>query len=252
MSPSTQSVHNHNEHLHGIIITCDTDWAPDFVVEEVASIFQSCHQKATFFMTNPIECQMPDCVETGIHPNFLPGSSQGENPEEILSNLKGWFPSASAVRTHSLYWYSNLIGLLIKNGIRYDSSIFMPFYKNLEPFESSGLKRLPFWWSDVLHVSKGLGFTMASLGDHLKTPGFKVFDFHAIHVWLNLSDVKVYEQIKLDSKGPLFSATRDFLERYQNKQQGIRTLLLDMLGHMARQNHELGFFSETLNKWTQT
>ena len=71
-------------------LTFDIDWAPDWCLEELLSILDSKKVKATFFCTH--KTSINKTIEQsghnlGIHPNFLPGSSQGKNVSEIINNL---------------------------------------------------------------------------------------------------------------------------------------------------------------------
>ena len=64
--------------LHRVAaLTFDIDWAPDWMIEEVASILIEHNVKTTWFVTHASPAidklrQMPELFELGIHPNRLP------------------------------------------------------------------------------------------------------------------------------------------------------------------------------------
>ena len=85
-------------------ITFDTDWAPDWMMNEIASILISNEVKSTWFVTHDspfltVLREKPSLFEIGIHPNCFPGSTQGSNEDEILANLKKSAPEAISMRT---------------------------------------------------------------------------------------------------------------------------------------------------------
>ena len=89
-----------------MVITLDCDWAPDFVIKYVAGILTERKVKATWFITNDFpfldELKKNPLYEIGIHPNFAQKSTQGQNPDSILTNLKSLVPESKSLRTHSL------------------------------------------------------------------------------------------------------------------------------------------------------
>ena len=86
---------------HQVLITLDVDWAPDFMINFVKDILIENNVKATWFITHNSdyvkELEKTDRFELGIHPNFSNDSTQGNNAEDILSNLKKIVPTAKSV-----------------------------------------------------------------------------------------------------------------------------------------------------------
>ena len=86
-------------------LTFDIDWAPDYMILHCLELIESAGYKATFFATHstPLNKEIVDRGHNlGIHPNFLPGSSQGSNVEEVISECLNYAPNAWCMRTHSL------------------------------------------------------------------------------------------------------------------------------------------------------
>src|SRR4028119_935918 len=90
-----------------VAITLDVDWAPDFVIDSVAETLRRARVKCTWFVTHPSPAvdrlrRHPELFELGVHPNFLPGSTQGATAADVLNYCRRLVPDARSMRTHSL------------------------------------------------------------------------------------------------------------------------------------------------------
>lgn len=77
------------------LITLDVDWAPDYMVDYVASILISHRVKATWFVTHESLSvwrlrKRNDLFELGVHPNFLTGSTHGNNSLDVLNHVRDY------------------------------------------------------------------------------------------------------------------------------------------------------------------
>ena len=82
-----------------IAITLDVDWAPDHAIDAVAGHLIERDVRATWFVTHASPAidrlrDRPDLFELGIHPNFAPGSTQGETPDAVLDHCMAIVPEA--------------------------------------------------------------------------------------------------------------------------------------------------------------
>ena len=220
-----------------IALTFDVDWAPDFTVQRVVSMLEEHNVPGTFFLTH----QSPylkilknhPLVELGIHPNFLPNSTHGKTVDEVLDYVIDFCPEAISMRTHGLFQSSNLYFHILKKypQIRYDFSLYIPENPYITPFEfiddeNRSLIRIPYQWEDDLFflqknpVPRGILFSHAS---------YQIFDFHPIHVYLNSSCSKDYEQLKKNIQKPLMFCNEKEVEIYVNRGFGTYSHLLDLL-----------------------
>ena len=112
-----------------ILITLDIDWASDFIIQKVDEMLKEKGVKATWFVTHNSayldNLSKNKNYELGIHPNFLPNTTQGKTPKEILEKLKKIVPNAVSIRSHALHQNSHLLSLYKNHGIKFDSSIFL-------------------------------------------------------------------------------------------------------------------------------
>jgi len=183
------------------IITFDCEWAPDFVYEDLARILTEKKIKSTWFATHESsflkKLESNSLFEIGLHPNFSTNSTQGNNPDSILKNLKKIYPQAKSIRTHMLIQSSPLLLKFQHYGIENDSSLFLPKTENLSPHYSSFFKlfRFPFFWEDDVKMTEEKNWSLSS-NDFLSISGLKIFNFHPIHIFLNSRDMENYNLMK--------------------------------------------------------
>lgn len=224
-----------------IAITLDVDWAPDFVIDWVSNKLIENNVKATWFVTHASPAieklrRRPDLFELGIHPNFLPGSTHGSAPEEILSHCMEIVPEAASMRTHDLVQSTQLLECVMTNTpITTDVSLFLPHVENLQPvnyhWKGKILRRLPYFWEDDYEIGMPEpSFEMPALLD--KVHGLKIFNFHPIHVYLNSRRCDSYNEIKKLSRS-LSCAPRSEADAYIYSGTGTGSLFKDVVDYMA-------------------
>jgi len=228
------------------IITLDVDWAPDFIIDEVAEILIRNHTKATWFVTHDSEATRalldnPELFEVGLHPNFRENSTQGSTLKEVMECLKSIAPDAVSFRTHSLVQSTILLRKLTEEcGMRNDVSLLLPRAACLVPHrlyfsENSYLVRLPHFWSDD---TEALHFASYSLKDkfHHKL-GLKIYNFHPFHIAINMSSPTSYELFKAYSSIPV--CTPSDVERLRKERRGAGTFFKDLIQHISG-GHTIG------------
>jgi hypothetical protein len=189
--------------LHAAI-TLDTDWAPDFVIDAVAERLIARRTRATWFVTHtsPVIDRLrryPELFELGIHPNFLPSSTQGMTPREVLKTCLELVPGATSMRTHGLMQSTPLLEVVMANTtVHTDVSIFLPHMPRVEPVEywwqGQMLLRVPYIWEDDFEIERPApNWHVDAL---LDSPGARIFNFHPILVYLNSADLRTYTTLK--------------------------------------------------------
>ena len=101
-------------HSLNYILTFDIDWAPDWMIEQIAQVLIEKSVKSTWFVTHQSKAieklrQYDDLFELGIHPNLLNGSTHGKTEDDVLTHLKQIVPEAVSMRTHGLYQTTNFL-----------------------------------------------------------------------------------------------------------------------------------------------
>jgi hypothetical protein len=226
------------------VLTLDIDWAPDFVIEQVAQILIDRQVKATWFVTHQSAAveklrENSDLFELGIHPNMMPGSTHGKTEDQVLSYIKSIVPDAISMRTHGLYQSGNWLMKAAKEyGVLIDVSLFLPRAAYLHPhrinWDSSSIFRAPYFWEDDLEMFEREPIWSVA-DERLDVNGLRIFDFHPIHVALNTASFADYERLKQIE--PIKNWTKDFVAEHVNQGLGPKSLfvgLADQLAGMGR------------------
>ena len=187
-----------------LVLTLDVDWAPDFVIDEVAAVLTGHRVKATWFVTHQSAAidrlrSHGDLFELGIHPNMLPGSTHGQSEDEVLSHVKEIVPDAVSMRTHGLYQTSTWLAKAARDyAIQIDASLFLPNTDHLAPhqlkWDEADLWRVPYYWEDDMEMFQDPPrWQLNALRS--SAPGWKIFNFHPIHVVMNTQSFSTYKEL---------------------------------------------------------
>ncbi|MBW1909580.1 MAG: methyltransferase domain-containing protein [Deltaproteobacteria bacterium] len=219
--------------------TSDIDWAPESMIKEILNIFSQHGIPLTPFITHHSETikehyKGSKTRYVGLHPNFLSGSTQGSDLEEIITNLVDLWPDAKCFRSHLFFDNKLIAEEFYARGFRYDSNLCLHLQPNLVPLQHfSGLLRFPVFLEDDTYALREKIWDLSHVKDFLKTPGLKVFNFHPIHVALNTPDMDYYESVKKD--------VDENWKRLVFKGAGVYTFLVELLEYVSN-NPGLGVF----------
>lgn len=227
--------------MNDIVLTFDVDWAPDPVIDDVACRLIEAGVRSTWYITHDSPAvdrlrQRPDLFELGIHPNFLPGSTHGSTPSEVLSHCVALVPDAKSVRTHSLMQSSHtFVTLSRETDIRIDTSLYVRRMAGITPVEyrvyGASFCRIPYFWED----DEEMEYERASWSPskHFTRPGLKVLDFHPIHVYLNSPHLDTYRRAR-HGVADLQAASRADLAPFVHEGEGTRTMFDHVITHLQR------------------
>ncbi|WP_147822477.1 hypothetical protein [Salidesulfovibrio onnuriiensis] len=222
--------------MAGHHLTLDIDWCSDDTLDYVSSLLVQADKRATWFATHKSavvdDLNGRSCFEVGIHPNFLDGSSHGSSVDMVLDHITSLFPDSSIMRTHGLYQSSPVLDRATsKYGISVDVSLFLPYHSNLSVLIPMGygekkIRRVPYFWEDDIEMLNDYtGFSFRDQKHHCE--GLKIYDFHPVHVALNISSFDEY--VRLKEKKPIFEWDRKFILKYQKKGKGTLSFFEDMI-----------------------
>ncbi|HJB66737.1 MAG TPA: hypothetical protein H9768_10740 [Candidatus Mailhella merdavium] len=211
------------------VITLDTDWVPQYVLDVALEQLREYKLPATVFCTSPYVFA-DDNIEPALHPNFFPGSSHGTTETECLGTVRAMYPLARGSRSHAYYWHSRMYALLTELGLNYDSSMLLPFQSHIIPNRLFGLTRFPVWCSDNILMSMNTDLSVFD-PPHMDSPGLKVLLVHPIHIYMNSRDPAETRQ-KLEGIH-LPDAPENALKKLRRAGSGIATLFADMLKKLA-------------------
>jgi hypothetical protein len=230
-----------SSHKDHIAVTLDVDWAPDFMIDFAAAILIEHRVRATWFITHRSPSldrlrMHPDLFELAIHPNFFPGSTQGESPGAVLQYCMKLVPEAVSVRIHGLLQSTALLAQIMEQTpIMIDASLFLPRAPDLRPIEyhwaQRRLLRVPYFWEDDFEMERPTPCWQleALLGNG---PGLKVFDFHPVHVYLNSHSMEAYRRLKHDAPN-LSDATLELAAEVAQTEAGTQTLFMELTRYLS-------------------
>ena len=187
-----------------IYITMDMDWANDGVLADTITLVNRLDIPVCMFVTHDTpmltELRKNPHFTLGIHPNFLPhlNGQTGKTFRDTIEEMLLFVPEAKVIRCHALVDATPVLVTAQKMGFLADMNLFLPFSSGitLQPFRHfSGLTRLPFFYEDDAWT---LEPGHASPEKHLASipDGLKIFNFHPIHLYLNMETMERYNRAK--------------------------------------------------------
>lgn len=224
-----------------ICLTVDVEWAHPEVLADLTRAFDERGLRATLFCTHPNITAGNH--ERALHPNFRKhgdtmrwlsrqhadfGSwSEPLVYDAVVRHTKSFCSEAIGVRAHSLFYDSDLLPAYRAHGLRYDSSVFLPFMPGITPVcKESGILELPIFYMDHIDiVGRMTDFRVTSL--RLNRPGLKVFGFHPNVVFLNARSIDDY----LASK-PYYHDVEK-LTAMRRPGRGARTVFFELLDYIV-------------------
>lgn len=221
------------------VITIDLDWAPDFMIEPMAAAMVERGVRATWLITHASPAVdalrvRPDLFELGIHPNFLPGSSHGDTPDEVIDHCLGLVPSARCVRSHGLMQSTRLLhNLGSREGLGVDLSLYLHHCPTVAPcrfaYHGARLLRLPHVWEDDFEME--CSDASWRLEPILRLEGLKILDFHPVHVFLNCPIGEAYKAYR--RLGPTGAAAESAARALKRAGEGPATMFAETLDYLA-------------------
>ncbi len=227
-----------------LAITFDIDWAPDWCIALCWDLCRQAGAKSTFFVTHQSDILADMArdrdVELGIHPNLLPGSTQGQRLSDCFDFFDAFMGDYRTMRTHGLYQSSPLMAEVADSGrIRSDVSLYLPWQEGLRPSryyyshnQAQGLVRLPYYFEDDA-VAFEPDWSWSRVPRHRDPQSLYIYDFHPIHVGLNMQDMGQYAALKQSLNGPLSEASPAQVAAAGGQGQGTRSFLEQVLEQNA-------------------
>jgi peptidoglycan/xylan/chitin deacetylase (PgdA/CDA1 family) len=242
-----------------ICFTVDIEWADTVILEDIRALFDEHGVRATFFCTHGgIDV---GAHERGLHPNYRHNGStlreltakigaraaasidESDLYRHVLRTSLNFAPEAKGARSHSLFYDSVMIPLYREFGLEYDSSYQLPLTPGLEPiWKECDVLELPIYFADHFELKTGAtGFDITRL--HLERPGLKIINLHPNMVYINA----VSDQHYLASKAFYHNQERLLEARFLGR--GIRSMVLDLLDHVASANLPTATLGEVNQRW---
>ncbi len=225
-----------------ICLTIDVEWVHPEVLAYVVGLLDARSIPATFFCTHAGIC-VPG-HERALHPNFRrrgdtlrqfreslgPGAAPADEAtiyEHVIKTTMAFCPEGVGIRSHSLFYDSELLPVFARYGIEYHSGCFLPGATGLVPsLREYGILELPICYMDHHDLMVGMtDFRVSNL--KLDEPGLKVLAFHPNMIFINAVDEGHYAETKsFYHDGGRLTAAR-------SPGRGVGTLFEEVLDHIA-------------------
>jgi ubiquinone/menaquinone biosynthesis C-methylase UbiE len=182
--------------------TSDVDWASEHCIADLLGFTASVGVTPTVFATHasPVLDSFAGAglADVGIHPNFLPGSSHGDDEKAVLDHLFALFPEAETFRSHCFADNTRVVRQILERGIRYDSNLCLYLQPDLVPLRhGTGIVRLPVFWEDDCHWDlTGGEWSLADQLPSFETPGLKILNVHPFPFAANVTSEAHYLRVR--------------------------------------------------------
>jgi len=197
-----------------IILTIDTDWAPDNATQAVLERIKKLGIKVSVFFSTATPIPLWKEIEAGCHPDLsnrlmenevwdaaksFPAQAKSSYEAgvkkfetEVLQSYKKMMPGVSLIRTHRFYWHSDLPKVYKLTGFTHDSSMILPYQPQIMGFKTGSVLRFPVWASDHLHLARKFPLDTLKM-PYFDSPGLKIFCFHTAYLYLNTSSLEDFD-----------------------------------------------------------
>lgn len=230
-------------------LTMDVDWASDYAIGQALRLFEERRLPVTVFLTHKsavIDRALAEGrIKCGIHPNFMPDSSQGSTYQEVVDFCFELLPNARIFRAHRYYDGNDPMEVLTKHGIVCESNI-CTLMDILPPFlHRSQTVSFPIFWEDGAYLYNYKGFDYDAFWERFKKPGLKVVNMHPMHLMLNTPYFKYTREIKDRlSREEWNHLNAQSIAKLRYDGEGITTFIERMLDDIMRQNVRTAYLED--------
>ncbi len=216
--------------------TSDIDWASEAVLEQFFAQLPADMLKLTTFVTHRSEVIEREFksghIQRGIHPNFLPGSSQGNSFSEVIETCVALAPEATCTRSHRAFDVTDTAHML-KNEFNFKccSNTITTLAPRISPYWlESQLLQIPVFLEEGSFLYNQLGLSIKPFLNHFTSPGLKVISFHPINMVFNTPYIAWMRQIKDSlSREEFNNISSEMIVQKRNNERGAFDLIGEII-----------------------
>ena len=216
--------------------TSDIDWASEAVLEQFFAQLPADMLKLTTFVTHRSEVIEREFklghIQRGIHPNFLPGSSQGNSFREVIETCVALAPEATCTRSHRAFDVTDTTHML-KNEFNFKccSNTITTLAPRISPYWlESQLLQIPVFLEEGSFLYNQLGLSVKPFLKHFTSPGLKVISFHPINMVFNTPYIAWMRQIKDSlSREEFNNISSEMIAQKRNNERGAFNLIGEII-----------------------
>jgi hypothetical protein len=182
-----------------LIVTVDTDWAPEKAIEDTLDFLLELKIKPTVFITHDSEVvkeRMKE-IDVGLHPFFSADSSHGATVPEVVDYVMNLPHNLPAFRCHRFAICNTSKYAMIEAGMKISSNVctdleVIPFFK-----DRFGCLEVPIFLEDGGYLWRNHSLEVSKQLKHaLLQPEIKVILIHPMHFALNTPNFAYMYEIK--------------------------------------------------------
>ena len=233
-----------------VLFTIDTDWAPDFMIKAISSVFLDNNIPATFFVTHKSEylkdLSTEKNFEIGIHFYkfaYKDESTQKKHDQELTNFYQEicnfYNINITSNRFHRLQYSYRDFEFLKKLGVKNDLSTLLFNQQNIDPHYNIlyDITQLPYFFEDG--ICENIGYNFYSNID-IFSKGMKIFNFHPLNIYINSAEKKHRENFLLNVSS-LVNVKESFANAFINKKMfGSHDFLKELIQKLKKR--KLNFF----------
>lgn len=235
-----------------VVFSMDIDWASEYAVSKTLEYFEEKEVPITAFLTHKSEVLQTALkqgkIKGGIHPNFMPDSSQGGSFDEVINFCFDLLPNARCFRAHRYFDVNDIMDKLANKGILYESNI-CTLLDNVHPFlHRSGMIGFPIFWEDGGYLFQKGSMNYESIKKQMYFPGLKVINFHPMHFMLNTPYFSYTREIKDRlSRSEWNNLNEESIAKLRYEGMGITEFIKDMVDDLKQKNVKMCFMDDMYN-----
>lgn len=236
-----------------VCFTSDIDWASEYAIKSTIDFFKNKNIPLTMFLTHESEVVKKALekneIKVGLHPNFMPDSSQGDDYGKVIDFCFNIFPNAIGYRSHRYYSVNDTVEMMIKRGIKFESNI-CTLLDNMPPFlHRNGIIEFPIFFEDGAYLLNNEKVDFKNFEEDFLSSGLKVINIHPMHLMLNTPYFKYTREIKDKlSRYEWNNLTKESLEKISYKgNNGIKKVIEDMLESVVKNKLKTMYLEDVYN-----
>lgn len=234
--------------------TSDVDWASETVLANYFELLPFERLKLTMFVTHDSEIigrkYKEGLITRGIHPNFLPGSSQGNSFREVIETCLSFAPEADITRSHRAFDVTDTAHMLHNDyHFKCCSNTITTLAQRISPYWlESKMLQIPVFFEEGSFLYNSLGLSIQPYLNNFTSPGLKVISFHPINMVFNTPYIAWMRQIKDSLSREEFNhISGEMIEERRNKEKGAFDLVMEILNLVEKINAPVLSIDEIYN-----
>ncbi len=217
-----------------LVITIDTDWAPDWCTEWLLNKISFIGTDITIFVTNKSAFykSISNAFEVGLHPDFSRNNPQESFLEFI--KLRDYYPDALGMRSHRNIFGQNIANYANDLKLKYDISTLLYNCPTPAWRDQNGMMRFSYSWEDGVYLEMKEKYGASEI--YLQENGLPtIINLHPVLMYLN-SNHEGHRRQFTSSFSDLTKVSKEEANTFRNNGFGISNFVVEFLEQSKSEN----------------